>query len=170
MSWPKKRIGPSTRAAGTRSCMRFSARKNVDFPQPLGPMIAVMERAGTSIATFLSTCVSPKKIFKLLTSKAGLTALAFKGEFLGSLCFTGGISAAIIGKLLSKAFSGQSSRRDVDAGHKEQQHQRPRPSLAMPVVVWRDSISENLQRQRGDWFGGAGRPKPIADRRGKQRG
>ena len=31
---------PSTRAPGTRSCIRLSARMNVDLPHPDGPMTA----------------------------------------------------------------------------------------------------------------------------------
>ena len=34
-------IGPSTRAPGTMSFIRFSERRNVDLPQPDGPMSAV---------------------------------------------------------------------------------------------------------------------------------
>jgi hypothetical protein len=32
---------PSTRAPGTMSFMRFNVRRNVDLPQPDGPMSAV---------------------------------------------------------------------------------------------------------------------------------
>src|SRR5947208_3174240 len=51
---------PSMRAVGTSSCIRLSARRKVDFPQPLGPMMAVTARAWTSMDTRLSTCVEPK--------------------------------------------------------------------------------------------------------------
>jgi hypothetical protein len=36
------------------SCIRFSARRKVDLPQPLGPMIAVTFFAGIPIETSLS--------------------------------------------------------------------------------------------------------------------
>ena len=38
--------GPTSRAFGTSSCVRFSVRMNVDFPQPDGPISAVTVRAG----------------------------------------------------------------------------------------------------------------------------
>ena len=41
MSWPSMRTEPSTRAPGTMSFIRFSERRNVDLPQPDGPMSAV---------------------------------------------------------------------------------------------------------------------------------
>src|SRR5437773_4794633 len=41
MSSPSIWMRPSTRARGTSSCIRFSVRMNVDFPQPDGPMSAV---------------------------------------------------------------------------------------------------------------------------------
>ena len=43
------------RASGTSSCIRLSARRKVDLPQPLGPMMAVTARAAMSSETFLST-------------------------------------------------------------------------------------------------------------------
>ena len=50
-SWPSITILPSTRAPGITSCMRFRERRNVDLPQPDGPMSAVTERAGMVIET-----------------------------------------------------------------------------------------------------------------------
>ena len=42
---------PSTRAPGITSCMRFSDRRNVDLPQPDGPMSAVMVRGSMETVT-----------------------------------------------------------------------------------------------------------------------
>jgi len=39
-SRPSTKTFPSTRAPGTRSCIRFSARMKVDFPHPEGPITA----------------------------------------------------------------------------------------------------------------------------------
>lgn len=36
-------------AAGVTSCIRLSVRRNVDLPQPEGPMNAVTERGSTVI-------------------------------------------------------------------------------------------------------------------------
>ena len=41
MSRPSMRTEPSTRAPGMMSFIRLSERRNVDFPQPDGPMSAV---------------------------------------------------------------------------------------------------------------------------------
>ncbi len=38
---------PSTRPPGVTSCIRFKVRRNVDLPQPEGPMKAVTERGST---------------------------------------------------------------------------------------------------------------------------
>jgi len=47
-SSPSSRIFPSIRARGVSSWRRFRQRRNVDFPHPDGPMIAVTARSGTS--------------------------------------------------------------------------------------------------------------------------
>jgi hypothetical protein len=41
------------------SFMRLKHRRNVDFPQPDGPINAVTERSGISTDTDLSACFSP---------------------------------------------------------------------------------------------------------------
>src|SRR3954470_18175442 len=41
MSSSSSNTRPSTVAPGTASCSRLSERRNVDFPQPDGPMMAV---------------------------------------------------------------------------------------------------------------------------------
>ena len=42
---------PSTRAPGMTSCMRLIDRRNVDFPQPDGPIRAVMLRGSMETLT-----------------------------------------------------------------------------------------------------------------------
>ena len=42
---------PSTRAPGSTSCMRLSERRKVDFPQPDGPIRAVMLRGSMETVT-----------------------------------------------------------------------------------------------------------------------
>ena len=41
------------------SCMRFSVRNTVDFPQPDGPMNAVTARGGTDSATSATAWNAP---------------------------------------------------------------------------------------------------------------
>ena len=50
---------PSTRAPGITSCIRFRVRRNVDLPQPDGPMNAVTERGSTVIDTSSTALKSP---------------------------------------------------------------------------------------------------------------
>jgi hypothetical protein len=50
--------------------MRFSARRKVDFPQPLGPMIAVTFRAGSRIVTSCKAWRAPYQRLKSLISNA----------------------------------------------------------------------------------------------------
>ena len=45
MSCPSSITRPVTRAPGIVSCIRLRQRRNVDFPQPDGPMIAVTDRS-----------------------------------------------------------------------------------------------------------------------------
>ncbi len=50
---------PSTRAPGMTSCMRFSERRKVDFPQPDGPMSAVTARGSMVMLTASTARKSP---------------------------------------------------------------------------------------------------------------
>src|SRR3989442_11273269 len=59
--------------------MRLSARRNVDLPQPLGPIIAHTARAVMSSDTLLRTWFWPKKMHKLRTLSAG-TAVSSAAE------------------------------------------------------------------------------------------
>ena len=42
-----------------RSFIRLSDRRNVDLPQPDGPIRAITERSGTSSAMSQSACLAP---------------------------------------------------------------------------------------------------------------
>ena len=53
MTWP------STRPPGTTSCIRFRVRRNVDLPQPEGPMKAVTDRGSTVRDTPSTALKSP---------------------------------------------------------------------------------------------------------------
>ncbi|MDF2666154.1 MAG: hypothetical protein K0R81_2004 [Microbacterium sp.] len=50
-SSPSMSTRPLTCPPGMTSCMRLSVRRNVDLPQPEGPMKAVTERGSMSIET-----------------------------------------------------------------------------------------------------------------------
>ena len=50
---------PSTRAPGSTSCIRLSERRNVDFPQPEGPISAVTLRGSMETVTSSTARKSP---------------------------------------------------------------------------------------------------------------
>src|SRR5277367_6247392 len=154
MSSPKSLISPSMRASGFNSCIRFSARRKVDLPQPLGPMIAVTAFAFTSSETFFTAARSPKKTERLRTISAAselFWVVAMKSDF------------------ALETVACQKAHADVDGEHEQQQHERARPRLPVPVVVRRNRVGENLQRHRSDGFGQAVRPTQIAKRGEHQR-
>src|SRR6516162_3531172 len=133
------------RAVGTSSCKRLRARRKVDLPHPLGPIIAVTARAGISNETRLSTWLLPKYTESSRTVKA--TAVdPGGGKAWGT---TGLVSCSFVsitmGNSLVESVPCQNPNGNVDQGNKQQQHQGPRPGLAYPVFVRRGRIVENLQ-------------------------
>src|SRR5277367_5212385 len=126
------------RASGFSSCIRFSARRKVDLPQPLGPMMAVTALALTSSETFFTAARSPKKTERLRTISAAselFWLVAMKSNF------------------ALETVARQKAHADVDGEHEQEQHERARPRLTVPVVVRGNCVGENLQRHRGDGFG-----------------
>src|SRR5262245_51450555 len=61
MSSPSSRTSPARLAPGTSSCMRLRIRRNVDLPQPDGPISAVTWPAGIVRVTSSSTWWSPNQ-------------------------------------------------------------------------------------------------------------
>ena len=59
MSCSSISILPVTRQLGMVSFMRLMQRRNVDLPQPDGPMKAITARSGMSTLTSFSACLSP---------------------------------------------------------------------------------------------------------------
>src|ERR1035438_9875400 len=115
MSSPKSLISPSMRASGLSSCIRLMARRKVDFPQPLGPMMAVTALAVMSIETFLTAALLPKKTERLRTFSA-------TAELLGSVAMKSS-------GFLLEPVTRQKADADVDGQHEQEQHERARPRL-----------------------------------------
>ena len=67
-------LPPLTRAPGMRSLIRLKQRSSVDFPQPEGPMKAVISRDGMSRVTSWITCFSPYWKRRFSTEMAGIAA------------------------------------------------------------------------------------------------
>jgi hypothetical protein len=57
------------RVFGVSSCILLRARRNVDFPQPLGPMMAVTAFEITSRVTLSMASLRPYQIERFFTSK-----------------------------------------------------------------------------------------------------
>src|SRR5665213_1285774 len=119
MSSPHRRISPSMRASGFNSCIRLSARRKVDLPQPLGPMMAVTALAVMSSEIFFNTWLAPKKTERLRAVSAG--------EFLGVMAMKSAFEL--------EAVARQETHADIDEQHEQEQHQRARPRLPVPVIV-----------------------------------
>src|SRR6476660_1829677 len=76
MSTPSRAMVPLTRAPGVSSCIRFRVRRNVDLPQPDGPMIAVTARGGIVTFTPRTARNAPYQTSRLTTSTEPLGAPA----------------------------------------------------------------------------------------------
>ena len=59
MSSPSIMILPVTRQLGMVSFIRLMQRRNVDLPQPDGPMKAITPLSGMSTFTCFNACFSP---------------------------------------------------------------------------------------------------------------
>src|ERR1039457_700293 len=134
MSSPNRRISPVMRASGFSSCIRLSARKNVDLPQPLGPMMAVTALAVMSIETFLTAARSPKKTERSRIVSADVLTNFESGE--KDDCIS--VADMVFQNFnlnASEPVARQKTHADVDDQHKHDQHERPGPGLPVPVVI-----------------------------------
>src|SRR5438445_9696067 len=68
MSWSSSRTWPDTRAPATTSCSRLSDRRNVDLPQPEGPMMAVTCLGSTVMLTSARARNEPNQALRPSTS------------------------------------------------------------------------------------------------------
>src|SRR5689334_12504744 len=68
MSCPSSSTSPVTRAPGTTSCIRLSARRKVDLPQPDGPMRAVTCLGSMVMLMSASAWNEPNQTFSPSTS------------------------------------------------------------------------------------------------------
>src|SRR5512143_2250506 len=78
---------PATRAPRCTACMRLRQRISVDLPQPDGPMIAVIELAGTCRDTLRMACMRPYQADRPRTSIewAGVDVSVTGRAFVGSV-------------------------------------------------------------------------------------
>src|SRR5882724_4517332 len=168
------------RVFGTSSCIRLRQRIKVDFPQPLGPMIAVTAFDAMSSVTSLMARFSPYQSERFFTSKVNRGAVSAVER--GSVGFSARSTTVGSGFAISKLTirrkklddrcrspAGQNSHQHINAKDSGDQDQGAGPSLAMPIVVGRDGVSKNLQWERGNRFTQVMVPKPVAEGSEKQR-
>src|SRR5437016_9839333 len=102
-SSPWRRTVPSTRVFGTNSCIRLRQRRKVDFPQPLGPIIAVTAFDAISRVTSSMARFSAYQTDRFFTSKvngaAGSDVDVEVGSAARSTCSTTVGSGVAISKL-----------------------------------------------------------------------
>src|SRR6516225_8822892 len=60
---------------------------------------------------------------------------------------------AVMAGLMSEPFASQHTHCDVNDCNKQKEHQCAGPGLAVPILIRRNCIIKNLQRQRGYWIG-----------------
>src|SRR5215471_18374757 len=130
------------RAVGTNSCMRFRARRKVDLPQPLGPIIADTAQAGISSETRLSTWFAPKNTdrFRVVRAgaavpgEAGVSPCAGTGRggtAVGTIGCAGGFSCSAVITIsltaLTEPVSCERAHAHVNNRNKKKQYQRASP-------------------------------------------
>src|SRR3954447_19042659 len=97
MSSPSSSTWPARLAPGTSSCIRLRIRRNVDLPQPEGPISAVTSPAAMVRSTSASTWWSPNHaLTSSATSAAGLcAATAGRVSVMSSVAVIGYLSQGV---------------------------------------------------------------------------
>ena len=147
------------RASGFSSCIRLRARRKVDLPQPLGPMMAVTARGGDVERHVFEHGVVAEKDREVAhgQGRRGRRSLVPAGR--GGIGWR--LAAMAIQHFRLCGWNRSRVRKRTPmlmAQHEQKQDQRAGPGLPVPVVVRRDGVVVNLQRQRGDGFGQLVRP------------
>src|SRR4051794_15537712 len=122
--------------------MRFSARMNVDFPQPLGPIIAVTALAGMSRLTLSIARFDPYHIETFFASiaRGSGSPSPFKNtaapELRGSTTSGRGIGAAIILRIYADAVRTRVTHLTITLTQKT-----PVTRTSAPAHAWRCQLS-----------------------------
>src|SRR5512143_3828216 len=157
MSRSSSRTVPSAQARGTVSCMRLRQRRNVDLPQPEGPITAVTWRSGMSRVTSRMAVIRPKPAESCSTRTRGGTAMAGARSPRISIVAT-----------VEPAAGGQAGE-NADREDEEDEDEGSGPGQGMPFVIGADRIVEYLQRDRGDRLVQPDRPELVAEGGEEQR-
>src|SRR5688572_26976838 len=166
MSAPSRSTRPVARAPGIVSCMRFRHRKNVDLPQPDGPMTAVTLRSGIASVTSLMACTAPKYALSSCVPRRDFAARATSGA---SRRVTGAFTAASSVTHAAEAGTGREAGREADEEDERDEDEGSRPGEGVPLVVGTDGIGEDLKRKGCNRLGESYRPELVAERSEEQR-
>src|ERR1051326_2573021 len=90
MSAPSSHTSPASFALGTSSCIRLRIRRNVDLPQPDGPMSAVIWPGGMRSDTRSSTLRSPNQADSDRASNSANGPAGSVGTYTGGIGADGG--------------------------------------------------------------------------------
>src|SRR5437763_4821222 len=128
MSCPSRRTWPDTRALGTTSCMRLSERRNVDLPQPDGPIRAVTCLGSTVMLTSARAWNAPNQALRPSTA----TRLAIVGS-----------------RSAKPVTAGQEAGDDGQQQHDDDQRKGTGPRPVDGDVERRPRLGEDEQGQAG---------------------
>src|SRR5512135_2101955 len=120
MSCPSSSTRPVIQPPSDSSCIRLSVRRNVDLPQPDGPMSACTWLDANDSVTFLSAVVFPYMAVSLsVSTRAGTSAIG------------------------DGAAADREARAHAQQQHHEDQHQRGGPREAVPFFVGAGGVRED---------------------------
>src|SRR5579872_312739 len=167
---PSRSTRPETRPVGTVSCMRLRQRRNVDLPQPDGPMIATTLPSGTGSEMPCTAWIDPNH------ASSDSATSRVRWSFIAETSFAGRTSAkpatwalTSIAASCVEAGAGGDAGDDADDEDERDEDQRARPGEPVPVVVGADRIIEDLKGQRGDRLRDRCGPELVAEGREEQR-
>src|SRR4051794_28958016 len=145
MSSPSSSTRPARLAPGTSSCIRLRMRRNVDLPQPDGPIRAVTRPAGMTRSTCSSTWCSPNHALTCSATSVAGWPTSTGGRSAVPTSSTGGCPAGGAEKVSVVIRSSQVGRSEQSQGvgqqegevlvdvpeHSDHQRQRTDPDDAL---------------------------------------
>src|SRR5512146_963960 len=147
MSSSSSSTRPVTLAPSTSSCMRLRVRRNVDFPQPDGPISACTRLATKPSETFFTAVNLPyiaQSCSVRTRSAAGAEPVAWGGAS-GSLLRRGVRSAAVSMRsgIGVEAPPDREPRAQAQQEDDEDEHKGRRPGVLMPLFVRTGRVGED---------------------------
>src|SRR5688500_18656709 len=123
MSRSSNNTFPSARANGMVSCRRLRQRRNVDFPQPDGPMTAVTSRSRKGRETLRMAADVPKYAVRPSASRRARPRSGERRSVAGAG---------------ADCRSGDKAGSDTDDEYHTDEDESAGPGEPMPFVVWTD--------------------------------